>query len=135
MYKRQGVRGSRGGFSYEVATFYNKFDDFIELAGVGTEGRTALYQYQNLDKATTKGAEAKADYWLNDLVNVWGNLSYIEGKDGDGNYINSLSPLKGTLGVRLEQPNWNINTALRFADDMSKVGKDAKGNDLSLIHI
>lgn len=124
-----GVRGSAGGFSYEVATFYNKYDDFIELGQVSTEGRTAVYQYQNLDKATTKGAEAKADYWLNDLVNVWGNLSYIEGKDGDGNYINSLSPLKGTLGVRLEQPNWNINTALRFADDMSKVGKDAKGND------
>ncbi|QXC08747.1 TonB-dependent hemoglobin/transferrin/lactoferrin family receptor [Aeromonas sp. FDAARGOS 1408] len=124
-----GVRGSAGGFSYEVATFYNKYDDFIELGQVSTEGRTAVYQYQNLDKATTKGAEAKADYWLNDLVNVWGNLSYIEGKDGDGNYINSLSPLKGTLGVRLEQTNWNINTALRFADDMSKVGKDAKGND------
>ncbi|TND56119.1 TonB-dependent hemoglobin/transferrin/lactoferrin family receptor [Aeromonas dhakensis] len=124
-----GGRGSAGGFSYEVATFYNKYDDFIELGQVSTEGRTAVYQYQNLDKATTKGAEAKADYWLNDLVNVWGNLSYIEGKDGDGNYINSLSPLKGTLGVRLEQANWNINTALRFADDMSKVGKDAKGND------
>ncbi|HDX8341158.1 TPA: TonB-dependent hemoglobin/transferrin/lactoferrin family receptor [Aeromonas dhakensis] len=124
-----GVRGSAGGFSYEVATFYNKFEDFIELGQVSTEGRTTVYQYQNLDKATTKGAEAKADYWLNDLVNVWGNLSYIEGKDGDGNYINSLSPLKGTLGVRLEQANWNINTALRFADDMSKVGKDAKGND------
>ncbi|TNI56597.1 ligand-gated channel protein [Aeromonas dhakensis] len=124
-----GVRGSAGGFSYEVATFYNKYDDFIELGQVSTEGRIAVYQYQNLDKATTKGAEAKADYWLNDLVNVWGNLSYIEGKDGDGNYINSLSPLKGTLGVRLEQANWNINTALRFADDMSKVGKDAKGND------
>lgn len=124
-----GVRGSAGGFSYEVATFYNKYDDFIELGQVSAEGRTAVYQYQNLDKATTKGAEAKADYWLNDLVNVWGNLSYIEGKDGDGNYINSLSPLKGTLGVRLEQANWNINTALRFADDMSKVGKDAKGND------
>ncbi|EKB27423.1 TonB-dependent hemoglobin/transferrin/lactoferrin family receptor [Aeromonas dhakensis] len=124
-----GVRGSAGGFSYEVATFYNKYDDFIELGQVSTEGRTVVYQYQNLDKATTKGAEAKADYWLNDLVNVWGNLSYIEGKDGDGNYINSLSPLKGTLGVRLEQANWNINTALRFADDMSKVGKDAKGND------
>nr|WP_251650906.1 TonB-dependent hemoglobin/transferrin/lactoferrin family receptor [Aeromonas dhakensis] len=124
-----GVRGSAGGFSYEVATFYNKYDDFIELGQVSTEGRTAVYQYQNLDKATTKGAEAKADYWLNDLVNVWGNLSYIEGKDGDGNYINSLSPLKGTLGVRLDQANWNINTALRFADDMSKVGKDAKGND------
>ncbi|HDX8380128.1 TPA: TonB-dependent hemoglobin/transferrin/lactoferrin family receptor [Aeromonas salmonicida] len=124
-----GVRGDAGGFSYEVATFYNKFDDFIELAQVGTEGRTALYQYQNLDKATTKGVEAKADYWLNDLVNVWGNLAYIEGKDGDGNYINSLSPLNGSVGVRLEQANWNINTALRFADDMDKVGKDARGND------
>ena len=48
------------------------------------EGRTAVYQYQNLSKATTKGVEAKADYWLNDIVNVWGNLAYIEGKDGDG---------------------------------------------------
>lgn len=124
-----GVRGDAGGFSYEVATFYNKFDDFIELTQVGTEDRTALYQYQNLDKATTKGVEAKADYWLNDLVNVWGNLAYIEGKDGDGNYINSLSPLNGSVGVRLEQANWNINTALRFADDMDKVGKDARGND------
>ena len=62
-------------------------------------------------------------------MNVWGNLAYIEGKDGDGNYINSLSPFNGSLGVRLEQPNWNINTALRFADDMDKVGKDARGND------
>lgn len=124
-----GVRGSTGGFSYEVATFYNKFDDFIELAAVGMEGRTAVYQYQNLDKATTKGVEAKADYWLNDLVNLWGNLAYIDGKDGDGNYINSLSPLNGSVGLRLEQPTWNLNTALRFADDMDKVGKDSRGND------
>ena len=49
---------------------------------------------------------------MNELVNVWGNLAYIEGKDGEGNYINSLSPLNGSVGVRLEQPNWNINTAL-----------------------
>ncbi|EOD55898.1 TonB-dependent hemoglobin/transferrin/lactoferrin family receptor [Aeromonas molluscorum] len=124
-----GVRGSQGGFSYEVTAFYNKFEDFIELQSIGTSGRTALYQYQNLDEATTKGVEAKADYWLNDLVNVWGNLAYIDGEDGEGNYINSLSPLNGSVGVRLEQPNWNINTALRFADDMNKVSKDSRGND------
>ncbi|MGL5464028.1 MAG: TonB-dependent receptor domain-containing protein, partial [Aeromonas veronii] len=124
-----GVRGSSNGFSYEVASFYNKFEDFIEMVEVGKEGRTAVYQYQNLSKATTKGVEAKADYWLNDIVNVWGNLAYIEGKDGDGNYINSLSPLNGSIGVRLEQSQWNFNTALRFADDMDKVRKDSKGND------
>ncbi|MGL5505406.1 MAG: TonB-dependent receptor domain-containing protein, partial [Aeromonas veronii] len=124
-----GVRGSSNGFSYEVASFYNKFEDFIEMVEVGKEGRTAVYQYQNLSKATTKGVEAKADYWLNDIVNVWGNLAYIEGKDGDGNYINSLSPLNGSVGVRLEQSQWNFNTALRFADDMDKVRKDSKGND------
>lgn len=124
-----GVRGSHNGFSYEVASFYNKFDDFIEMVEVGKEGRTAVYQYQNLSKATTKGVEAKADYWLTDLVNVWGNLAYIDGKDGDGNYINSLSPLNGSIGVRLEQEKWNFNTALRFADDMDKVRKDAKGNE------
>lgn len=124
-----GVRGNSNGFSYEVASFYNKFDDFIEMVEVGQQGRTAVYQYQNLSKATTKGVEAKADYWLNDIVNVWGNLAYIEGKDGDGNYINSLSPLNGSVGVRLEQSQWNFNTALRFADDMEKVRKDAKGNE------
>ncbi|MGL6152116.1 MAG: TonB-dependent hemoglobin/transferrin/lactoferrin family receptor [Aeromonas sobria] len=124
-----GVRGNSNGFSYEVASFYNKFDDFIEMVEVGKEGRTAVYQYQNLSKATTKGVEAKADYWLNDIVNVWGNLAYIEGKDGDGNYINSLSPLNGSVGVRLEQSQWNFNTALRFADDMDKVRKDANGKD------
>ncbi|MCE9951219.1 TonB-dependent receptor, partial [Aeromonas allosaccharophila] len=42
---------------------------------------------------------------------------------------NSLSPLNGSVGVRLEQSQWNFNTALRFADDMDKVRKDAKGND------
>lgn len=124
-----GVRGNSNGFSYEVASFYNKFEDFIEMVEVGKEGRTAVYQYQNLSKATTKGVEAKADYWLNDIVNVWGNLAYIEGKDGDGNYINSLSPLNGSVGVRLEQSQWNFNTALRFADNMDKVRKDSKGND------
>lgn len=124
-----GVRGSSHGLSYEVSGFYNKFDDFIEMVQVGTEGRTSVYQYQNLSKATTKGVEAKADYWLNDIVNVWGNLAYIEGKDGDGNYINSLSPLNGSVGVRLEQEKWNFNTALRFADDMDKVRKDSKGNE------
>lgn len=31
--------------------------------------------------------------------------------------------------MRLEQSQWNFNTALRFADDMDKVRKDSKGND------
>ena len=67
-----GVRGSHNGFSYEVASFYNKFDDFISFGAVGKEGGTSVYQYQNLSKVTTKGIEAKADYWFNDIVNIWG---------------------------------------------------------------
>ncbi|MEM0550586.1 MULTISPECIES: TonB-dependent hemoglobin/transferrin/lactoferrin family receptor [Aeromonas] len=124
-----GVRGSHNGFSYEVASFYNKFDDFISRVAVGKEGGTSVYQYQNLSKVTTKGIEAKADYWFNDIVNFWGNLAYIDGKDGNGIYINELSPLSGSVGVRLEQEKWNFNTALRFADDMGKVGKDANGKE------
>ena len=56
-------------------------------------------------------------------------MAYIDGKDGNGNYINELSPLSGSVGVRLEQEKWNFNTALRFADDMGKVGKDANGKE------
>lgn len=124
-----GVRGNSNGFSYEVASFYNKFDDFISRVVVGKEGDTDVHQFQNLSKVTTKGIEAKADYWFNDIVNIWGNLAYIDGKNGNGNYINELSPLSGSVGVRLEQEKWNFNTALRFADDMGKVGKDANGKE------
>ena len=56
-------------------------------------------------------------------------MAYIDGKDGNGIYINELSPLSGSVGVRLEQEKWNFNTALRFADDMDKVRKDAKGTE------
>ena len=84
-------------------------------------------KYVNKDKVNTNGAELKLGYWLDDNIYTWGALSYISGKDQNGNYINSLNPLSGNIGVRFEQALWNFNTALRFADDMDKVGKDEDG--------
>lgn len=124
-----GVRGGNGRLNYELSAFYTQYKDFITSTYIGQEGRTTLYQYQNLDDVRTKGLEAKSDYWVSDMINVWGNLAYIEGKDGDGHYINELSPFKGSVGARLEQPNWNLNTALRFASRMDKVSQDSQGND------
>ncbi|MEW7865555.1 TonB-dependent hemoglobin/transferrin/lactoferrin family receptor [Aeromonas diversa] len=124
-----GIRGNTERLGYEVAAFYTRYENFISQQQIATEGRSSIYQYQNLDEVKTRGLEARADYWVTDSVNLWGNLAYVTGKDGDGHYINELSPLQGSLGARLDQTNWNLNTALRFADDMKKVGLDASGKE------
>lgn len=124
-----GMRGNTERLGYELSAFYTRFEDFISQQQIAREGRTSVYQYRNLDEVKTRGVEARADYWVTDSVNLWGNLAYVTGKDGEGHYINELSPLQGSLGVRFEQARWNLNGALRFADDMNKVGQDASGKE------
>jgi hemoglobin/transferrin/lactoferrin receptor protein len=131
-----GIRGQTTDFNYELSLFKTKYKNFIadetETNFSMTGGKPTLNmvtQYVNLDKVDTQGAEFKAGYWLTDNVHTWGSVSYITGKDGDGQYINSLSPFNGNVGVRYEQPMWNVSTAVRFADSMNKVGQDSKGVD------
>ena len=112
--------------------FRAKYKDFIDTENTSSFGRTGMTmvtKYVNKDKVNTNGAELKLGYWFDDNIYTWGALSYINGKDQNGNYINSLNPLSGNIGVRFEQALWNFNTALRFADDMDKVGKDENGKE------
>ncbi|PKQ81804.1 ligand-gated channel protein [Aeromonas sobria] len=127
-----GARGQSDTFDYDISVFRTKYKDFIDRENTSSFGRTGMAmvtKYVNKDKVNTNGAELKLGYWFDDNIYTWGALSYISGKDQNGNYINSLNPLSGNIGVRFEQALWNFNTALRFADDMDKVGKDKDGKE------
>ena len=82
------------------------------------------YQYFNRDQVTLYGAEAQANHWLTDTIELWGNIAYTHGTDENGQYLNSVSPLKGNLGV-----NWysdiggmetDIGAVIRWADKMDR---------------
>ncbi|WP_429124653.1 TonB-dependent hemoglobin/transferrin/lactoferrin family receptor [Aeromonas allosaccharophila] len=126
-----GVRGSSDSFDYDASVFKTRYKNFIDPENTNPTGSLTnmVTQYVNKGKVNANGAELKLGYWFNDDIYTWGTLSYISGKDQDGHYINSLNPLSGNIGVRFEQAFWNINTALRFADDMDKVGEDGDGKE------
>ncbi|TNJ15276.1 ligand-gated channel protein [Aeromonas sobria] len=126
-----GIRGQSDFFDYDLSVFKTRYKDFIDAENTNPTGSPTnmVTQYVNKDKVNANGAELKLGYWFNDDIYTWGALSYISGKDQNGNYINSLNPLSGNIGVRFEQALWNFNTALRFADDMDKVGKDDAGKE------
>ncbi|WP_446891049.1 TonB-dependent hemoglobin/transferrin/lactoferrin family receptor [Aeromonas veronii] len=127
-----GARGQSDTFDYDISVFRTKYKDFIDkenTSSFGHTGMTMVTKYVNVKQVNTNGAELKLGYWFDDNIYTWGALSYINGKDQNGSYVESLNPLSGNVGVRFEQALWNFNTALRFADDMDKVGKDGKDKD------
>ncbi|MEC4727899.1 TonB-dependent hemoglobin/transferrin/lactoferrin family receptor [Shewanella sp. D64] len=134
-----GVRGNHSDTQYELTAFYTQVKDYIDWQYVSYKPPVFFpemkpmefkYQYFNRDEVTLYGAEAQINHWLTDSVELWGNVSYTYGEDENGDYLNSVSPLKGNAGI-----NWYTDIAnmeadfgavVRWADDMSRT------NDIEL---
>lgn len=134
-----GIRGNHANTQYELTTFYTHAVDFIDwqyvsfkppVFGPVMQPMEFKYQYFNRDQVTLYGAEAQANHWLTDSIELWGNISYTHGTDENGQNLNSVSPLKGNLGV-----NWysdiggmetDIGAVVRWADKMDRT------NDINL---
>ena len=128
-----GVRGEHSDTQYELTTFYTLAKDFIDWQYVSFKPPVFFpamkpmefkYQYFNREEVILYGAEAQINHWLSDSIELWGNISYTYGEDENGDYLNSVSPLKGNAGI-----NWYTDIAtmeadfgavVRWADDMSR---------------
>lgn len=126
-----GVRGHHGDTQYEFTTFYTQANDYIDWEFVGCGGPLGClapssleYRYINYDKVTLYGAEASFSQWLNDDIQLWGNIAYTHGEDENGDYLNSVSPLKGNVGVNyyayLANKEMDFGLTVRFADSMDR---------------
>ncbi len=122
-----GVRGSHTDTQYELTTFYTLAKDFIDWQYVSFKPGMPMefkYQYYNRDEVNLYGAEAQINHWLTDDLELWGNISYTHGIDENGEHLNSVSPLKGNVGVNWYQDiagmEGQFGGVVRFADHMNR---------------
>ncbi|NIF74581.1 TonB-dependent hemoglobin/transferrin/lactoferrin family receptor [Burkholderia sp. Ap-962] len=106
-----GTRGKfgvgAGHVNYSLAGFAGRYNDFIDTKVVGGNVRSPndpyTVQYVNFSKASIRGLEAKADWLVNDSLEVKGGLAWIRGtetKDGVTTGLDTVPPLAVVLGLR-----------------------------------
>ncbi|WP_186181739.1 TonB-dependent hemoglobin/transferrin/lactoferrin family receptor [Burkholderia gladioli] len=106
-----GTRGKfgvgAGHVNYSLAGFAGRYNDFIDTKVVGGNVRSPndpyTVQYVNFSKASIRGLEAKADWLVDDSLEVKGGLAWIRGtetKDGVTTGLDTVPPLAVVLGLR-----------------------------------
>lgn len=122
-----GVRGSHSDTSYELTLFYSQVKDYIDWQFLGMDMFPQMnlqYGYFNREEVKLYGFEAQVNQWIGDSIELWGNLSYTHGEDENGDYLNSVSPMRGTLGANyyteLAGMEADLSTVVRFADQMDR---------------
>ena len=108
-----GMRGNFSKFNFNVAGFYNRYDDFIDNQLVDTEfagGRPLLvFQNVNVDDVETYGVEAKAEYQFTPKqggFSVLGALSWTEGNNlSSDEPLSTVDPIEAVLGLRYRSPD------------------------------
>ena len=112
----------------QVTAFYNRYRNFINRTEIGTStigGRPIIqYQYQNLDRVKTYGAEASAAYKFLPGWQVSGSIAWMRGEQQDGKPLDSAYPLNGVLGLDYTQEKWGVGTKLRWSKKHSRVSSD-----------
>lgn len=120
-----GLRGRfDNGSSFQVSSFYNLYNNFIDTVTVGTspEGLTQ-FQYQNLSNVRIWGAEAKADWRFATQWTLFGSLAYAHGENEDtGTALDSVDPFTAIAGIRYENENgWGAELKARGAAAKTRV--------------
>ncbi|MDH1265560.1 TonB-dependent hemoglobin/transferrin/lactoferrin family receptor [Pseudomonas sp. GD03944] len=118
-----GLRGQYEVGSFGLALFYNRYDDFIEqvtLASDPTGAGRMTFQYQNLDRVTIRGAEARGELFLNHFglpngTRLRSAIAYARGKDeASGEPINSIDPMKAVFGLGYDAPTGKFGGELAW---------------------
>ena len=144
-----GLRAENQLGSAEITTFYNTYDDFIELQfqGLRFEGFVPVmqFQYENLSVATIKGVEFKSQLLLDEILSapVGSRLNmaaaWSQGEGGERGAeqpLNSIAPLTAVLGLGYDAPtgNWgsDLHWTLVAGKDESDISQgDAAAGDMN----
>jgi hemoglobin/transferrin/lactoferrin receptor protein len=130
-----GIRFRGDRLRMDAAIYHNQFDNFLAVALIDSEtlfdadgnflNVLDTFQYQNLESVTIKGIELSASYTFDNPWTLYFNASYQDGKNDQTNeYINSISPLNGLLGVSYIGEGWQLALNASWAKSMSKVNQD-----------
>jgi len=97
-----GVRGKyREGSSWQLAAFYNLYNNFIDTVVVGMLGPITQFQYVNLSNVTIWGFEARGELRIRPEWSVLGYFAYAHGYDTrTGLPVDSVDPWKASARLR-----------------------------------
>ncbi|MFZ6657798.1 TonB-dependent hemoglobin/transferrin/lactoferrin family receptor [Undibacterium sp. TJN19] len=107
-----GFRGKVDGFRYSVAAFDNSYKDFISqqvMSGSGTATDPMIFQYINLAKAQIRGAEARAEWQIDQQWQANAGIAYTKGDSEVGGVktpLDTINPVKLVAGLRYDTANW-----------------------------
>ena len=135
-------RSQRG--YWNVSTYYTHYDDFIENRNLcstpvapsdpaiclADPGVTSVFQSVNLPTAEIHGLEAAFGWYLDDAQR-WrarGTFTYTHGRDHENNPLDSIDPLKGTLGLAYTLGTWELAADLSLADEKRLEDARREGN-------
>jgi hemoglobin/transferrin/lactoferrin receptor protein len=131
-----GVRGRLArGLSYSLAAYRNRYDDFIEqvvVSGSFTPADPAIFQFVNLSEARIRGWEARADWDLGAGFGLQAAVAQARGDsetEGVKTPLNSVDPLRATLGARYAAERWSLRALLTGAraKDAGRIAPAAAG--------
>ncbi|MCW4454150.1 TonB-dependent hemoglobin/transferrin/lactoferrin family receptor [Flavobacterium sp. MXW15] len=119
-----GIRFLGPAAYVSLSSYYNDYRDFIEsqrFVGVNDQG-LMVFQSQNVADAEIYGAELKAgvDFGqLGEALDGWslrGAVAWSRGQDKtDDVPLESIDPLRGSLGVAFDRDTWGVELAGSFA--------------------
>lgn len=131
-----GVRFSNDAFYAGLTGYYNDYRDFIEsFVPVSAPPQTPLivFQSQNVADARIYGAEFKAgvDFGaLADRLQGWslrGAVAYARGDNKTNDTpLNSVDPLRGTLGLAYDREAWGAELVGSFAERKKRPATDTQ---------
>jgi hemoglobin/transferrin/lactoferrin receptor protein len=119
-----GVRFIAPAAYVSLSGYYNDYKDFIESqrqVGINAQG-LIVFQSQNVADADIYGAELKAGVDFGELSTAlagWslnGSVAWSRGQNKTEDVpLESIDPLRGTLGIAFDRDTWGVELAGTFA--------------------
>ena len=130
-----GLRAALDRVSLGATVFSNWYDGFIELKTLGENPHTRLLEFQseNLEAATIRGLELRAEAYLSASVTLRGSYARIEGVEvlrdaatpalAESTPLGSVAPNEGVVGLRYARPSGRGGQELSLRLVESAVGR------------
>ena len=130
-----GLRADLDRVSLGATVFSNWYDGFIELTSLGENPGTRLLEFrsENLEAATIRGVELRAEAHPSASVTLRGSYARIEGVEvlqdaatpalAESTPLGSVAPNEGVVGLRYARPSgrWGQEVSVRLVE--SAVGR------------
>lgn len=120
-----GIKGKLRSWRYSLATYKNKYKNFIEqqiMGGTGRPSNPLIYQYVNHSQAQIKGLDVRAETALNSnwRLTAGGVTSkgYKQSVTGVKTELDTIQPKRVALGLIFNKSQWQ--TSLYWAHTWAK---------------